>query len=103
MDITIQSLGFKASNDLEAFIHEKLDKLINKDQIIRANVVLFHGADNNPESDYCEIRLEMPGNDPFAKRSSPSFEQAVVDTVEVLQKQLRKAKEKQVDRRQGQA
>ena len=103
MNIIIQSLGFKASSELEAFVYEKLDKLINKDQIVSANVVLFHGASNNPESNYCEIRLEMPGDDPFAKRSSPSFEQAVVDTVEVLQKQLRKAKEKQVDRRQGQA
>lgn len=103
MNIIIQSLGFKASLELEAFVYEKLDKLINKDQIIRANVVLFQGADNNPENNYCEIRLEMPGDDPFAKRSSPSFEQAIVDTIDVLQKQLRKAKEKQVDRRQGQA
>lgn len=103
MDIIIQSLGFKASEDLETFIHEKLGKLIGQDQIIRANVVLFKGADNNPESNYCEMRLEMPGNDPFAKRSGPSFEQAVVETVDTLQKLLRQAKEKQLDRRQGQA
>jgi putative sigma-54 modulation protein len=103
MDIIIQSLGFKASENLESFIHEKLDKLINHDRIIRANVMLFHGAANNPESNYCEIRLEIPGNDPFVKRSSPSFEEAVVNCVEALQKILRQAKEKEIDRRQGQA
>lgn len=101
MDIIIQSLGFKASEHLDAFVREKLDKLISQDKIIRANVVLFQGADSNPENNYCEIRLEMPGNDPFVKKSSPSFEQAVTEAADTLQNILRQAKDKQTDRRQG--
>jgi putative sigma-54 modulation protein len=101
MDVIIQSLGFKASDSLEAYIHEKLEKLKPNDHIIRANVILFQGPDRNTPSDYCEIRLEVPGNDLFVKEHSAYFEQAVDETVNRLQGILRKQKEKQLDRWHG--
>lgn len=101
MDIIIQSLGFKASIDLEAFIQEKLGKLNPNDNIIRANVTLFQGSDNNPTNNYCEIRLEVPGNDHFVKKSSDVFEKSVVEAVDTLQKMLHKTKEKELSRRQS--
>jgi putative sigma-54 modulation protein len=98
MDIVIQSPGFAASDNLKAFVEEELGKLIHKDDlIVRANVTLYKGSDSIPDNNYCEIRLEIPGKDLFAKRSSDVFEKAVLDTVEVLQKQLRKLKEKLTD------
>lgn len=100
MDIIIQSLGFKASTDLEAFIQEKLGKLNPNDSIIRANVTLFQGSDSNPTNNYCEIRLEVPGNDHFVKKSSDIFEKSVVEAVDTLQKMLHKSKEKELSRRQ---
>ncbi len=99
MDIIIQSLGFKASIDLEAFIQEKLGKLTPNDNIVRANVTLFQGSDNNPTNNYCEIRLEVPGNDHFVKKSSDVFEKSVVEAVDTLQKMLHKTKEKELSRR----
>ena len=101
MDIIIQSLGFKAGEGLESYIREKLDKLTPSDHIIRANVTLFLGPDRATPNDYCEIRLEVPGNDLFVKQSNTEFEQAVDEAVNKLQSMLRKAKEKQVDRRHG--
>ena len=101
MDIIIQSLGFKASDGLEAHIREKLEKLTPSDNIVRANVTLFQGPDRATPNDYCEIRLEVPGNDHFVKESSPHFEQAVDEAVNKLQGMLRKAKEKMVDRHRG--
>ncbi len=102
MDIIIQSLGFKASEHLEGYVREKLSKLDHMNhKIIRADVTMFVGSDSNPDNNYCEIRLEVPGNDHFAKKNAPSFEQAVVDTVDVLQNMLRKSKEKMMDRRQA--
>lgn len=98
MDIIIQSLGFKASDHLEGYIREKLGKLNPSEHIIRANVMLFQGPDRNTPNDYCEIRLEVPGNDHFVKERSPHFEQAVDSAVNKLQGILRKNKEKQVDR-----
>ncbi len=99
MDIIIQSLGFKASNHLEDYVKEKLEKLKPKDHIVRANVVLFQGPDRAISNDYCEIRLEVPGNDHFIKESSPDFEQSIDGAVQKLQNILRKIKEKETDRR----
>src|SRR6266480_2736383 len=98
MDIIIQSLGFTAGEMLESFVHEKLDKLEKEADIIRANVVLFTGSDANPNNCYCEIRLEIPGNDLFVKKSSDNFDKAIVDAVDTIQHSLRKTKEKQIDR-----
>lgn len=102
MDIIIQSLGFKAGEALENFIREKLDT-VKSDRIIRANVGLYLGADSNPENNYCEIRLEVPGNDLFVKKNSPHFETAVTECVEVLKQQVNKEKEKYTDSRQADA
>ena len=101
MDIIIQSLGFTAGDGLETYVREKLSKLINQDRIVRANVTLYMGSDANPDNNYCEIRLEAPGNDPFVKKNSDSFEKAITDAVETIQNNLRKQKEKQIDRNHG--
>jgi putative sigma-54 modulation protein len=98
MEIIIQSLGFTAGDGLESYVREKLDKFDKEARIVRANVVLFIGSDSNPTKYYCEIRLEVPGNDHFVKKSSDSFETAIVDAVHTLQQAMRKAKEKQLDR-----
>jgi len=101
MDIIIQSLGFTAGRDLEGFVREKLQKFDKEKNIVRANVTLYTGSQSNPHWSYCEIRLEVPGNDIFVKRNSDSFEKAIVDTVNTLQKNLHKVKEKQLDRKHG--
>lgn len=102
MDIIIQSLGFKHSYDMESFVREKLGKIINEtDNVIRANVTLYEGSAGNPENNYCEIRLEVPGNDHFVKKSSEVFEKSVVEAVEALQKIIRRNKEKEISRRQA--
>ena len=101
MDVIIQSLGFKAGEELEAYIQQKLQKLTPNEHIVRANVVLFLGPDKGAPNTYCEIRLEVPGNDHFVKEHSAEFEQAVDAAVNKLQGMLRKAKEKQEDQWHG--
>ena len=101
MDIIIQSLGFKAGEELENYVTEKLGKLSPSDHIIRANEVLVLGPDRPTPNPYSERRLEIPGNDHFVTASSPEFEQSVDSAVNKLQAMIRKAKEKQVDQWQG--
>lgn len=101
MDIIIQSLGFTAGEQLETYTREKLEKLTPSDNIIRANVTLFLGPDKATRSTYCEIRLEVPGPDLFIKESATEFEQAIDSAVNKLQGNLRKEKEKMIDRNQG--
>jgi putative sigma-54 modulation protein len=101
MDIIIQSLGFTASSDLDTFIRQKLEKFDREINIIRANVTLYSDSQSDLNGSYCEIRLEIPGNDLFVKRNSDSFEKAIADTVHTLQNNIHKTKEKQLDRNQG--
>ena len=102
MDVIIQSLGFTAGETLENFTREKLQAL-KSGEIIRANVTFFLGPESNPENNYCEIRLEIPGNDLFVKRTGKYFETAVSECVELLQANLKKEKEKRLERRQADA
>ncbi len=97
MDIIIESPGFKASNELESYTRETLAKL-KSDKIIRADVTLYKGSDGDPANNFCEIRLEVPGNDHFVKKSAGTFETAVLDAVETLQDIIKKTKEKAIDR-----
>ena len=97
MDIIIQSLGFTIGSELDSFIQDKLGTL-KGDKIIRANVTLFKGPASNPAADYCEIRLEVPGNDHFVKKHSAHFEVAVSECVEVLAQMMDKTKARVANR-----
>lgn len=103
MDVIISSLGFTAGEALEDYVKEKLEKISPSDHIIRANVVLFLGPDRATPNTYCEIILEVPGNDLFVKEHAAEFEQAVDAAVNKLQGMVRKARDKQVDQWQGKA
>ena len=54
MNIIIQSLGFKAGEELENYVREKLSKLTPNENIVRANVTLYMGANKNTPDTFCE-------------------------------------------------
>jgi len=102
MNIIIQSLGFKAGEALETFVQEKLNHL-KSDRIIKATVTLYKGPNSEANDNYCEIRLDMPGNDPFVKRHNAYFETAVTECIDVLQDVLQRQKTKNIHSRIGSA
>ena len=104
MDIIIQSLGFKAGPELEGYVKEKLEKITHMtDNVVRADVTLYIGAESDNENKFCEIRLEIPGYDHFVKKNAETFEMPIVDVVNTLQKLVRQKKEKQIDSRRPNA
>ncbi len=95
MNIKIQSIHFDADSKLEAFIENKVGKLKQfYDSIMSAEVFLRIDKASNSENKISEIRIEIPGNDFFAKRQSTSFEAATDGAVEALRRQIKKHKEK---------
>jgi len=89
MNITFQSVHFKASPHLEEFVREKVSKLFDQhEKIIRADVTLFEGASGNPRNQFCEIYLSLPGENKFVKKNSSSYEESVMKTIAALQKTL---------------
>jgi len=100
MDIILQSIGFKASDSLEQFVHEKLSKIDNHvHNIMRVDVTLTKGPDAELRNNYCEIRLEIPGYDHFVKKNSSSFEHAIAESVDALQHMVEKTKDKELSSR----
>lgn len=89
MNVNVRSIHFDADSKLVDFIKEKLAKLtLFHDQIIGGDVFLRLEHDGeNRENKQVEIRLNVPGNDFFAKRKGKTFEEAVISTVEALRSQ----------------
>ncbi len=100
MDIIIQSVGFNSSDQLEGLIREKLGKIDHKlHDIVRADVTFFLGADGERDNKYCEIRLEVPGDDLFVKKNAESFEAAIAEALNALNNLIGKRKGKQLENR----
>ena len=93
MNITIQSVNFKAGTQLENFIAEKVGKLFrHSDHIIRAEVTLRQIDSGNPQNKSCDIRLMIPGKDHFVSKSTDLYEKSVLESVRTMQKVLRSSK-----------
>lgn len=95
MNIKINSVKFDADKKLESFIETKLNKL-NKiyDDIL--GVEVFLKVDNTPTSEnkITEIKIDLPGNELFAKKQCKSFEEATDTALLALKRQLKKHKDK---------
>jgi len=95
MNITFNSVRFKADQKLEKFISEKLEKLAKiHDGIIGFDVTLKLENTEKPENKSVEIRAKIRGYDAIAQKTAKTFEEAADDVVNALKKQLLKAKEK---------
>jgi len=95
MKITISSLHFKADVKLENFVREKVTKVSNLfDGVIGSDVTLKLDQSSTNENKIAEIRIQIPGNDLFAKKQAKSFEEAVDNAVDALRKQITRHKQK---------
>lgn len=95
MKLQMHSIHFDADQKLVDFIQKKADKLDTfYDRIIDGEVFMRLEKDDERENKLLEIKLNIPGNQLFAKKESKSFEAAADEAVEALRRQLKKHKEK---------
>jgi putative sigma-54 modulation protein len=86
---------FSPTKKLESFVVEKIKKLSQySDDIIGAEVFLKLENTQNLENKVSEIRLEIPGDELFAKKQSKSFEESTDNAIDALIKQITRHKEK---------
>jgi len=94
MKVQVQSIHFNADVKLINFIQRKINKLETfYDKLLVGEVYLRlnnQGIDNKT----VEIKINVPGNQLFAKENARSFEAATEMATTALQMQLRKFKEK---------
>ncbi|HAL63971.1 MAG: ribosomal subunit interface protein [Bacteroidetes bacterium 38_7] len=95
MNVTINAVHFKTDKKLETFITEKVGKLNQYfDGIIGSEVILKLENTDIPENKVAEIRLQIPGNDLYARKQCNTFEEATGEAVDALKIQLKKYKAK---------
>ena len=95
MNVTINSVHFKADQKLEDFITQKVEKVCEKyAEVINAEVNLKLDNNDTPENKIADIRIVLKGEDLFASKQSKTFEESVDTAVDALKKQLEKYKGK---------
>lgn len=96
MKVNVQAVNFNVDKDLVELIETKLKSLLRfYDHIIDARVFLKVQKTSQRENKQLEIRLGIPGVDPVVKKSSNTFEDALIQAVTSLKKTLTRRKEKQ--------
>ncbi|HOW32185.1 MAG TPA: ribosome-associated translation inhibitor RaiA [Bacteroidales bacterium] len=95
MRVNINAVHFRTDKKLDQFITEKMEKLSGLyDGIISSDVTLRLEKSEAIENKVAEIKLQVRGNDLFAKKQSKSFEEATDTAIEALRRQLTRHKEK---------
>lgn len=95
VQLNVRSVNFDADQKLIDFIQGRVNKLtLFFDQIINADVYLRVDNNHETENKTVEIRLGIPGNDLFAKKTAKNFEAATDEVTEALRRQAKKRKEK---------
>jgi putative sigma-54 modulation protein len=96
MQIIYEYHDVNTSKHLENFVAEKLNDLEKKyDFIIRADVFFKKENTSSDETGLiCNIRLSMPGPRLFAEATHDNFESSISESINDLERQLRKRKEK---------
>lgn len=95
MKVNITSVKFKTDRKLEEFINSKVEKLSGVyDGILGSDVILKLENAETQDNKVAEIRIQIKGNDLFARKQSTTFEEATDTAVDALRKQLDRHKEK---------
>ncbi len=97
MKLRIQAVNFEASANLEAHMEKKLKKLEKfHEEILNVEVYLKVVKPETAANKETEIKIAIPNVDFFASKTCDSFEEAFDLSLEAIDKQIRKYKEKNV-------
>ena len=96
MKLQIHSIHFDADQSLIDFIQAKADKLETFHDRIVDGEVFLRINNTGIENKTVEIKLNLPGNQLFAKEKAKSFVEATDMCTVALRRQLRKIKVKQM-------
>ena len=91
-DIRFQAIDFHASDELKMLVSEKVSKFFNMSGVQHADVKLFSEG-KEPPVHVCELRLSIPGYDPFVKKNGANYEEAIAECMEAMHKVMRRREE----------
>lgn len=95
MKINVNAVNFTIDRKLVDFINERLSKLEKfYDRVVSADVYLKAENISEKENKNVEIKMHVPGDDFIVKKQCKSFEEAVDQCAESIERLLLKRKEK---------
>src|ERR1700733_12963223 len=95
MQFHIQSIDCSPKLDFLYLVTEKLNNLDHfSDRILEYKVVLRVEKADKRDNKVVEVRVVIPGNDLFVKKTSESFEESLQKSYDVLQREIKDWKEK---------
>jgi len=99
MKLRIQSINFDATAGLESYINKKSLKLEKFfDEILNIEVYLKVVKPETAANKEAEMKISIPNVEFFASKTCDSFEESIDLTIEALEKQIRKYKEKMINK-----
>lgn len=95
MKVNAQYVNFNAVGTLSDFVQARMDKLeVFYDKVISADVYLKLANTSEKENKIAEIKVNIPKDSIVVKKQCKSFEEAVDEACNSLERQLVKKKEK---------
>ena len=98
MDVTIKAIKFDATDKLQEFIQKKVSKLDKHcGDIRKVEVSLKVVKPETAMNKQASLTVSLPGQELFAEKICDTFEEAVMETLAAIEKQLGKYKERQAN------
>jgi putative sigma-54 modulation protein len=95
MKVNVHAVNFNVDKKLVDFVQERLDKLEKYyDKVVSSDVYLKVEKTSDKENKIVEIKIHVPGDDFLVKKQCKTFEEAVEQASESLERLLVKRKEK---------
>ncbi len=95
MKVNVHAVNFNVDGKLVSFIQERMDRLGKYyDKIISSDVFLKVEKTSEKENKIVEIKMLVPGNEFMVKKQCKTFEEAIEQSTESLERLLTKKKEK---------
>lgn len=95
MKVNVHAVNFTIDRKLVDFVQERLEKLSKYyDKVVSTDVFLKVEKTSEKENKIAEIKMHVPGDDFMVKKQCKTFEEAVEQASESLERLLIKRKEK---------
>jgi putative sigma-54 modulation protein len=95
MKVNVHAVNFAVDGKLVDFIQERVQKLAKYyDKIVSSDVFLKVEKTSEKENKIVELKMHVPGDEFIVKKQCKTFEEAVEQAAESLERLLIKRKEK---------
>jgi putative sigma-54 modulation protein len=95
MKVNVHAVNFTVDAKLVVFIQERMDRLEKYyDKVVSSDVFLKVEKTSEKENKIAEIKIHVPGDEFIVKKQCKTFEEAIEQSAESIERFLIKRKEK---------